>query len=176
MDASEISLNMSEDEIIMMKEEKYKVIVKNKVRQAAFNYLKQLKVKHSKMDNLAYKKLDISKYLNSPMFNFKSIQMLFAIRTRTVRNIKTDFRGMYPDVACPLGCGHTDTLPNILTCPVLQVHMMTDSVTNDAVKYKDAFCPDVVKQKQVTELFQQLLEIRENQLNCPPVALTGPLH
>ena len=72
--------------------------------------------------------------------------------------------------------GHTDTLPNILTCPVLQVHMMTDSVTNDAVNYEDAFSSDVKKQKQVTELFRQLLEIRENQPNCPPVALTGPLH
>ena len=63
MDASDINLNMSEDDIIMMKEEKYKVIVKNKVRQAAFNYLKQLKVKHSKMDNLAYEKLEMSKYV-----------------------------------------------------------------------------------------------------------------
>ena len=87
MDASEISLNMSEDEIIMMKEEKYKVIVKNKVRQAAFNYLKQLKVKHSKMDNLAYEKLEISKYLNSPMFDFQSIQMLFAISGRELLEI-----------------------------------------------------------------------------------------
>jgi hypothetical protein len=54
--------------------------------------------------------------------------------------------------------------------------MMTDSVTDDAAKYEDAFSPDVKRQKQVTELFKQLLEIRENQLNCPPVALTGHLH
>ena len=176
MDASEISLNMSEDDIILMKEEKYKLIVKNKVRQAAFNHLQQLKAKHSKMDNLIYEKLEMSKYMSSPMFDFKSVQMLFAIRTRTVRTIKNDFSGMYPDVACPLGCGQTDTLPNILTCPALQVHMMTDSVTNDAVKYEDVFSPDVKKQKQVTELYRQLLEIRENQLKCPPAALTGPLH
>ena len=45
--------------------------MKNKVRQTAFNYLKQMKVKHSKMDNLAYEKLEISKYLNTPMFAFK---------------------------------------------------------------------------------------------------------
>ena len=176
MDASEISLNMSEDEIIMMKEDKYKVIVKKKVRQAAFNYLKQLKVKHSKMDNLVYEKLEMSKYLNSPMFDFHNIQMLFAIRTRTVRTIKTDFSGMYPDVDCPMGCGQTDTLPNILTCPVLQVHMMTDSLTNDAVKYEDVFSTDIKKQKQVTELFRQLLEIRGKKLNCQPAAITGPLH
>ena len=77
---------------------------------------------------------------------------------------------MYPDVACPLGCGHTDTLPNILMCPALKVRLVTKSVTNDGIKYEDVFSPDVKKQKQVTELFKQLLEIREKLLNCQPAA------
>ena len=118
----------------------------------------------------------MSKYMNSPIFNSQSVQMLFALRTRTVRNIKNDFRGMFPDVDCPLGCRHIDSLPNILKCPVLQAHMRTNNVAIDAVKYEDIFSPDIVKQKQVTELFAQCLEIREIIQNSPPAALTGPMH
>ena len=115
-DAADVNLNIDEEEIISMKDERYKAQVKNKVRQAALLYLKQKQSGHSKLDNLTYQKLEISNYMNSPIFNSQSVQMLFALRTRTVRNIRTDFRGMFPDVDCPLGCGHIDSLPNILIC------------------------------------------------------------
>ena len=99
-----------------MKGENYKAKVRSKVSQTALRYLKQKQSGHSKLDNLTYQKLEISNYMNSPIFNSQSVQMLFALRTRTVRNIKTEFRGMFPDVDCPLGCGHIDSLPNILIC------------------------------------------------------------
>ena len=117
-----------------------------------------------------------TKYMNSPIFDRRSVQMLFALRTRTVRNIKTDFRGMFPDVNCPLGCAYIDSLPKIRICPVLQANMKTNNITIEAVKYEDVYSHDVVKQRQVTELFTQCLELRDNLLKSPPAALTGPLH
>ena len=54
--------------------------------------------------------------------------------------------------------------------------MITNNVAIDAVKYEDIFSPDVVKQRQATELFTQCLEKRDNLQNSPPAALTGPLH
>ena len=44
------------------------------------------------------------------------------------------------------------------------------------MKYQDVFSADVVKQKQVTELYRQLLDVRANLLDSSPVAATGPLH
>ena len=58
--------------------------------------------------------------------------------------------------------------------------MISQNVAIDIAKYEDIFSPesepDVSQQKNVTELFIQLLEIRERILNSPPVAVTGPMH
>ena len=102
-DSKDIDLGMVEDRIINTKDDKYKSIVKTKVKTAAFKNLLDVKTSHSKMDELTYEKLQISQYLKSPLFNSESMQMLLALRTRTVRGIKNDFRGIYTDIACPLG-------------------------------------------------------------------------
>ena len=152
-DASDAKTDITdENRIISMKDDKYKLEVKVKVRQAAFENLKQVKSGHSKMDNVEYDKLELAKYLQSPLFDRKSVEMLLALRTRTVRTIKNDFRGMFVNVDCPLGCDHKDTLPNILTCPVLQSHIQSNDVANNKVKYEDVFSPDIVKQKKATQL------------------------
>ena len=56
-DASEIGIQISENEILTIKEEKFKENIKNKVRIAALKHLLTQKDSHSKMDNLSYKKL-----------------------------------------------------------------------------------------------------------------------
>ena len=99
-----------------------------------------------------------------------------ALRTKTVRGIKSDFRGMFPDLLCPLGCGNNDTLPNIMTCSVLQNKFRSDAILSGNVKYEDIYSTDVTKQKQFTDLYLQLIDIREKILNSPPVAVTGPVH
>ena len=176
-DASDAKTDITdENRIISMKDDKYKSEVKVKVRQAALENLKQVKSGHSKMDNVEYDKLELAKYLHSPLFDRQSVEMLLALRTRTVRTIKNDFRGMFFNVDCPLGCDHKDTLPNILTCPVLQSHIQSNDVANNKVKYEDIFSPDIVKQKQVTQLYTELLEIRENLQNSSPATITGPMH
>ena len=121
-DLSELNLQLSNLQISQMREQKYKDFVKNKVKEAAFKYLMNLKLGHSKMDEINYSKFELQNYLHCPLFGSEQAQMLLALRTRTVRGVKNDFRGMFQDVLCPLGCGKTDTLNNILTCTVLQKH------------------------------------------------------
>ena len=82
-------------------------------------------------------------------------------------------------MVCPLGCGNNDTLPNMpnmLTCSVLQNNLHSEKVSRQKVQYEDIFSPDIVKQKQVTELYIQLIEIHEKLMNCSPVDFTGPVH
>ena len=128
------------------------------------------------MDYLKYDKLEISQYMKSPLFNSTSVQMLLCLRTRTVRGVRNDFRGMYQDVLCPLGCGDIDTLSNILTCQVLKTNMTSSSIATDTIQYSDVFSTDVVKQKHVIEAYSQLLEICEKLMSSLPVANTGPMH
>ena len=176
-DSAVISLNMTEDQIKTMKKEKYQEIVKMKVKKSAFDYLKEIQARHSKVRTIKYDKQELSTYMQSPLFDRDDVKTLLALRTRTVMGIRSDFSGMYEDLTCPLKCGEVDTLPNLLSCKVLKDRLQTDIVTNNTISYNDVYSSDVVKQKEVTELYTHLLKIREDLLNStPPVALTGPMH
>ena len=115
-DSKSISLNLTENEISKLNKQKFKAIVKDKVRNAAFEYLKTLKKEHSKMKNLIYVKLELQPYLIVPIFNKESRNLLLRLWTRTVNGIKADFKGICREISCPLGCDEKDTLENILTC------------------------------------------------------------
>ena len=122
-DMTDVGLMLSENEISRMSKDRCKNIVKTKVRSSAFHYLLGLKQTHSKMSGITYRKYQLQEYLISPMFNNENRNLLFRLRTRTVSGVRNDFKGVYPDTSCPLGCGDTDTLRNILTCkPVISQH------------------------------------------------------
>ena len=89
-----IGLKMSEFEMKHTNKQKFKQIVKNKVSDAAFNFLKCRPATHSKMRKLIYRKFEMPQYLCSPLFNRNSRSLLLALRTRTVRGIKSDFPGI----------------------------------------------------------------------------------
>ena len=77
-----------------------------------------------------------------PKLRFKKI-----VRTKCVQA-----GGLYTDKSCPLGCGETDTLPNILTCKVLKQHHVSIDISSSDIRYEDIFSSDILKQKQVAEL------------------------
>ena len=54
-----INLQISETEISQMKESKYKILVKNKIQEAAFKNLLETKNNHSKMKNVVYQKHEL---------------------------------------------------------------------------------------------------------------------
>ena len=174
-DFETIGLEMNEQEIRQISKQKFKKIIKSKITNAAFTYLKSLQSNHSKMKNLRYERFEISKYLNSPMFSKNNRCLLLALRTRTLRGIRSDFPGLYKDNLCPLGCGEQDTIPNILTCKVISQYHNSDSVTQEKVQYDDIFSDNIQKQKQITELFEKLLDIRDRLMSSLPVACTGPV-
>ena len=75
-----------------------------------------------------------------------------------------------------VGCGEQDTIPNILTCKVLNKYHNSESVTIGKITFEDIFSANIQKQKQATELFQELIETRNRILNNSlPVACTGPV-
>ena len=38
--------------------------------------------------------------------------------------IKSDFKGLYTDISCPLECGDTDNLSHIITCTALDAQTL----------------------------------------------------
>ena len=167
---------MTEKEITEMKKEKFKNIVKKQVRISALQYLKQLQQNHSKVKNIQYSKLELAQYMNSPVFTNENVKLLLALRTRTVNGIKSDFSGMFSTLSCPLCDTHQDTLPNLLNCDIIRKYQQTKVISNSCTSYYDVFSEDVIKQKEVTELYSELLKIREELTYSSPVAIIGPVH
>ena len=121
------------------------------------------------MGRITYRKFEMSSYMNSPLFSSECVKLLLALRTRTVEGIRSDFKGQFNDLSCPLKCGEDDTLENVLTCSVIRQHHATVSMTLSDVSYEDIFSNDIRKQKQATELFKQLLEVRQHLINIQQV-------
>ena len=172
-DCNDIQLNMTD--IFKNSKQKFKQLVKVKVRNAAFKYLKELQEKHSKMQSIRYTTMKMQEYLSSPMFDNESRSLLLRLRTRTVSGIKCDFKGLYTDTACPVKCGQEDTIPHLLSCIILRKYHRSKDISMIDCRHEDIYSEDVRKQKSITEIFKQLLQVR-NELISQPVAITGPMH
>ena len=175
-----LGINLNEEEIQTMSKMKFKTYVREKVKRAAFKYLLDIKQKHSKMSRIMYTKFEVSQYLSSPLFNTESRTLLLAMRTRTVNGIRCDFPGLYQDKQCPLYCGKDDTLDHIITCSVLRIHHRSYNLASDTVRFEDVFSADIYKQKEIVELYRQLLDLRAKLLTSqpalPPCDILNQIH
>ena len=89
-----IDLRLSEDQIAAISYFEFKKLVKLKTSQAAFKHLMAIKETKTKMDNIMY----TNSFMPQPyMMNWTREQasLMLALRTRTVRGIRTDFGKMF---------------------------------------------------------------------------------
>ena len=152
-----IDLQLSDSQISNMTRYELKLLVKSKARQAAFVHLMNIKESKSKMDNISYlNSFKILPYMES--MTREQSSLLLALRTRTVRGIRTDYGDLYLDKGCPLpGCPEADSLPHTLTCRVLQEAVQEPSL----VQYGDVFSLDTNVQQLAVDRFALLLEARD---------------
>ena len=115
------------------------------------------------------------KYLESPLFTQDESSLLLRLRTRCVNSIRNDFGGMYSDKNCPVNtnCNTLDTLQHLLVCQTVQESINTPIIATHKSIYEDLFSEDIFRQKEVTTLYQLLLETRERILSSP-AAEAGP--
>ena len=159
----------------------FKSFVKNKIRTAALKYLQNLQQTHTKVKHIKYEKLEVQKYLTSPLFSNEETKLLFALRTRTVEGVKSNFQNMYSgNLFCPLQCWGqgeppiSDTQQHLLTCTKLQTRISTEDISCDNVLYIHLFS-EVGKQKEATVLFSRLINAREQmESDNPPGDLLDP--
>ena len=178
-DLAEMNIGLTEEQISSMKAKTYKKHIKTKVSQYAFKYLKNEQQRHSKVRDINYNKFEMQGYLKSPLFSKDDISTLFGLRSRTIRGIRNDFREMYkPDLSCPLCHQHLDTLPELLNCTTLQAgtQKLAESVQNSIKQtcHKDIFSNNILSQKQATETYTLLLNLREKILDTPPALQPWP--
>ena len=73
--------------------------------------------------------------------------------------------------------GDVDTLQDVLTCSVLKQYHTSKEVTDRNVEYNDIYSEDIFKLQKVTELYNQLLDVRNKVIQSTLVAyITGRMH
>ena len=158
----------------------YKKEIKSKIREAAFKYLQNIKEKHSKIKHIKYQKLEVQKYMTSPIFSNKEVNTLYALRSRSTE-CKENFKQKYvnTNLLCPLCKDENESQQHILKCRVLLSKFETTNLTKENVTYEDLFSPDVHKQKVITMMFIELFELRkklqENRNSQPAPSPTVPV-
>ena len=156
---SELGISLSDEQISTMSKEKYKSIVSKAVDSAALEYLNKLAAKSdsSKSRMLAKSKLVRENYLDDKRFSRSEIELLFALRTNMVPEIKKNFSSQYGnDLSCNFCSNHVDSQENLLSCVKLtsQVNIPCDVEYTDIYKNTD-------KQLRIVKIMKQLLRARE---------------
>jgi hypothetical protein len=156
-----LECSLTDDQIRNTSKYDLKVLVKSKAKEQVFKTLMAIKNTKFKMDDIRYtNSFQTQPYLI--MLTRKQSSLLMALRTRTVRGIRSEFGNMYPNKECPLqGCSEPDSLPHALVCQVLLGAVPGQS----EVQYGDVYSDSVAVQEAAVTRFALLLEARESILD-----------
>ena len=89
----------------------------------------------------------------------EDISLLFALRTKTVRNIRSDFGNMFGSDLCPLCKHYVDTIPGLMHCQELL------AVPRTGAQHEDIYSPSVNLQRARVLQFRDLLQARDRILD-----------
>ena len=164
-DAQQIGVSCNFEDLVKLSKNVLKRTVKEKVREAAFKYLLEIKSTHSKVAHIHYKDLSAQNYLKNILFTNEEAKLLFELRTKTAKQFKGNFSKMNKTcVHCPLMCWAPgdppviDSQEHILECQKISVPACKGIATNK-IEYEHLFS-DMKKQKEAVILFQLLIEER----------------
>ena len=111
----ELNINLTFEQFGKLSKWSARKIVKQKVTDAAFEYLQEEKNKQTKISNLIYDKLELKEYLRDGNKNNDLSKVIFRARSLTL-DIKLHKRWKYQDTIC-VGCGEREESGNeLLTC------------------------------------------------------------
>ena len=97
------------------------------------NYLLELKVDHSKLDNLVYNKLKLQNYLKNDSIPVHEAKNLFKFRVRAA-NFKENFGDRYEDKSCPMCKLQLDTQAHSVQCEKVKEDITIDGNYSDIFK------------------------------------------
>ena len=173
-DYEEIEEVLDEDEIAASSVNAHKKKIKSKTREAALKYLKSKQQTHSKVKDIQYDKLETQRYMTSPLFSDEEVSLLFALRSKCVRECKANFSSMYSEngILCVLCTENkSDDQPHLLQCKAIARNLNSDEVARGQISYMDIY-GDHNKQKAATALLSKLVNIKKTMTeNSQPSAL-----
>ena len=127
-------------------------MLKKKAREIAFESLVEMKVKHSKMNNLEYKELKLQEYFQLPRIRIEQVREIFKFRTRML-TFGENFRGAKESVICPLCRSHADSQAWCLQCPAMMKEL------SSSVKLDGIYGDEVTI--ETAETIEEIMKIRK---------------
>ena len=161
-DFNKLNIHISDNLIQNMNEDEYKNLIKDKVREAAFNEFKHMQAGHQKGNTLYHEDLKHPQpYLITNKLSNSQVSLLFNLRTQCVRGIKDNFHGQNNhNLKCDLCKNETDNQDHLLKCHVLKQHIQWN---HEDVKHEHIY-GTLQQQIDVTILLSTLLEVRDRLL------------
>ena len=117
-------------------------LVKVKSKEYAWRKFMEVKLKHSKMDNLWYSDLKMQPYLESNKFTTQEVKTIFKFRTR-MANFGQNFKNGQQVVPCPLCNVHLDSQAMAFQCYKIKETVDLKGSYDDI--FKDDIPKDLVK-------------------------------
>ena len=139
-----------------MSENKFKEMIKIKMKENVLDSLNERKLVHSKMENLFYTDLNTQDYLLSDETTTQQKRNLFLFRTR-MADFNDNFRGGNEPLPCRI-CGmHLDSQSHSVKCE------MTVKKFNYKGDYNEIFHNNITKETAI--FLEQLIEFRKKHPN-----------
>ena len=160
-------LNISMEDIRKKSELLFKKELKEKIKIAAFNYLKNIAInkEHSKMDNLlkTYQCLKMQPYLYSAQITKTEGQELFRFRTRMAL-FGNNFRNGLNTVECPLckKANSVDSEGHSLTCETIIDKI--PEINMKVIRVDNLYSENVYIMKETINIFLQIMKIRNGKI------------
>ena len=158
-----------------MTKQVYKKHFKMRLNKAALKELTETQGGHSKVNSIKYLQLYIQEYLKSPTFSNSETELLFALRSHSVRVIKVNFSTIHKNnMTCLLDCENSkiDDQQHILHCrTLLSLLSSTELEIISTIKYEDIYST-VSKQKIVVSFFSRLLDLRNEIIQTQNISTT----
>ena len=131
------------------------------MQAAALRHLNSVKDTHSKVMGLDYSELAPQSYIKSADFSNEELRTLFALRSKMIP-VKCNYPGLYinQDKNCSFGCPSKEDQSHLISCTFLIKHLKDKSILAEA-EHDDIY-EDVKLQKQITDIYMEILEIKKD--------------
>ena len=147
-----LKIEISFEDIGKMTKNRFKNVLKEKTRQAAYKYLLEQKSKQSKISDIKYSKLKMQPYLAEGDRDISLSKLIFKARGRTL-DIKMDKKWKYDDKSCS-GCKiNEETGEEIMRCKEL-------GDNDENILYKNFF-EEYTDQIKAAKVLDKKLKMRE---------------
>ena len=162
-DLEDLQLPLNFDDIRSKSTGCFKNLVKKKTMKYAFEKLKCMKDKHSKMNNLDYEGIKMQNYFSRNDLKNEQKQIIFKFRTR-MANFGENYRGSRDQVNCPLCDTHPDKQELSYTCKVIQ------NEVQPAGEFEDIYSDEI--SLHTIETLEKIMEVRKTAVtNNKPMPL-----